>query len=112
MTKKQCLEMTAALWDWLAENPDKGKFQWPGWPDTGVTESQIDAHNECPCCIYTACDCSMCPVPWPEDPDSPADSDPCCRYNGPYVRWIDHNSTRQQRTDAAREVAALARSQL
>jgi hypothetical protein len=77
MTKKQCLEMTAALWDWLAENPDKGKHDWPGWADSGF-----------------------------------ADADPCRQHNSPYIRWVSHLSTRQQRTDAAREIAALARSQL
>jgi hypothetical protein len=107
MTKKQCLEMTAALWDWLAENPDKGKPDWPGWAKTRRSKKFLETYCHCPCCMFTKFHCAECPVPWPR----PASRyTPCLGINGPYIEWS--YAGRQKRVIAAREVAALARSQL
>jgi hypothetical protein len=106
MTKKQCLEMTAALWDWLAENPDKGKPDWPGWAKTRP-KKLLETYCHCPCCMFTKFHCAECPVPWPR----PASRyTPCLGINSPYIEWS--YAGRQKRVIAGREIAALARSQL
>lgn len=50
-------EQHRAMWQWLADNPKKGKTEWPGWKwfwDNGV---QID-------CYCFACDCAGDGVLW------------------------------------------------
>ena len=50
------------LWNWLSHNPFKRKSDWPGWEKNGGT--YIDDGYECFAC-GTGCDCSGCPLVWP-----------------------------------------------
>ena len=61
-TKEYYIKKHREMWNWLAENPDKGKAQWPGW------ESNERAKNNCFLCayIYKIEDdsCKNCPLDW------------------------------------------------
>lgn len=61
-----------ALWDWLAENPDREKEDWIGWEENGG-DIDFDVENDCFACEYTVsenlgephyCDCDKCPLDW------------------------------------------------
>lgn len=34
LTKEEAIRLHRELWGWLAENPNKNKFQWPGWENS------------------------------------------------------------------------------
>ncbi len=54
------------LWDWLAQNPDKSKGNWPGWIWNGGEYNRQRAL--CFACEYTGEDCKVynhCPLVWP-----------------------------------------------
>lgn len=58
-----------ALWDWLANNPKRAKYEWPGWQRNGGKYEIID--NYCFACDYAAkkgLNCYKCPlVGWGSD---------------------------------------------
>lgn len=51
LNKKQAVQLTLALWDWLYENPTKSKEDWPGWKKNGG--KYPDVTDDCFCCEYT-----------------------------------------------------------
>lgn len=62
MTKKECIKNHRIMWNWLADNPDKEKVDWPGWVDY---PGRIRAG--CFLCEYTISrdlSCSKCPLDW------------------------------------------------
>ena len=56
------------LWNWLAENPDMEKSDWPEWVFNGGSVEEVE--QLCFACQYTTTpngrfdSCSNCPVIW------------------------------------------------
>lgn len=64
LTKKQAIDRTIELWEWLAESGAESKARWAGWQEYGYV-----AHY-CPLCqynnqrggtSYVDGDCKFCP---------------------------------------------------
>ena len=78
MTKKECIKNHRIMWNWLADNPDKGKQDWPGWEDEGLVR------NHCFLCEYTISHnlpCKECLVDWGTIPNH------CGSYYAPYTQY-------------------------
>ena len=116
LTKRKALELTVELWDWLTNNPEKKKTDWPGWELNGGKIPKL--LNDCPCCEYddqhmTHFDdyCEHCPLLeyWPGgncEPDSRV---------SPWQDWIDVTDGElliDEAKEAATEIADLARQAL
>ena len=59
------------LWNWLAENPDKEKSDWPEWKENGWEIKR--AVSLCFACDYVKHNCLLCyecPLIWPENKNS------------------------------------------
>ncbi len=99
-----------ALWNWLAENPHAGKFDWPGFT-TIVNKKALKSslpkreHFLFHCCF--ACqsvpwtedgslNCGECPVEWGEDF--------CGNYGALYMCWQLAKNT-EEKTKYARLIA-------
>ncbi len=110
MTKRECLEKTIELWDWLAADRDRYKSNWPGF--NGNTETL----SRCYCCQYArdqepegmfALDCSFCPLigyAWSYD----GKRAPCTLGEAPYEKWC----TNAHDPVYARQIADAARKAL
>ena len=101
LTKRQALEICRDLWDWLAENPTKHKWDWPRWSDYEHMKSY------CPCCEYVRQQDSICEQCslinyWP---------DGCLAINSPYRRWESARSD-SRRSMFAKRIANYARKAL
>lgn len=65
------------MWLWLAENPDKNKWNWPGWKKNGGTYEISDGNYHCFACDYAGNithykkDCESCPLIWVRPDGSP-----------------------------------------
>ena len=61
--RKSYIAKHREMWNWLANNPDKGKASWPGWSKTS-----LEKINHCFLCGYVQKvphgDCSNCPLDW------------------------------------------------
>lgn len=75
LTKRKALELSAELWGWLAENPDKGKHEWPRWQSNGGDVAWCI--YGCPCCEYVL-QKTMCAPFWRGGDDGRYDS--CADY--------------------------------
>ena len=61
LTKKKALEIAIELWEWIVDNPEKGKNEWLGWAKHGYMA------GDCPFCQYghatiihaDDCDCPL-----------------------------------------------------
>lgn len=92
-----------ALWNWLAENPQEGKLDWPGRKT--IFRNNLQQHlkdqlhfsfHTCFACQVAPYNCSKCPV------DFGAIK---CEYNGSYYRkWKDSHDP-NERTKYARLIA-------
>ena len=54
------------LWNWLAENPDKNKADWPEWEKNGGGVKRVQSN--CFACEYVEernAYCDECPLDWP-----------------------------------------------
>jgi len=102
LTKRRALEICRDMWDWLADNPEREKEDWPGWEEVG---RMLD---NCPCCEYTCQQvgdfCDHCPLYyyWPEND--------CGSDNSPFRRWLGSNL--HYRSMYARRIANYARKAL
>ena len=58
-----------ALWNWLSNNPEEDKINWPGWKHNGGVYSKVA--NYCFACEYAKhanrIECDECPVIWPKE---------------------------------------------
>ncbi len=71
-----------ALWNWLADNPDQKKQDWPGWEDN------LEASHHCCCfaCYEAALAnedndkewCPPCPIDWRTKKVFRSDKEFCC----------------------------------
>lgn len=64
LTKKRAIKLTLELWQWLYDNPDKGKSDWPEWEYNGGQYECLP--TDCFCCEWvfrvTKTTCSACPL--------------------------------------------------
>ena len=60
------------LWEWLAENPDSDKYDWPGW-----SEFKLYPAQGCFACEYVKSNCDKCPLDW----------DICLSRDSLYNQW-------------------------
>ncbi len=125
LRKKEALELCAALWEWLAENPTAKKHEWPQWAGNGGTVPEM--LNMCPCCEYAServavpflldkegVTCEHCPITkeaWDGGHVQGSKGFYCEYHKSPYHRW-----RRSKRPSARRkyalQVAQLAREAL
>lgn len=108
-TKEDALLHCFDLWLWLALNPDKEKWDWPGWKNKGGHLE--DCENDCPCCEYReyvehkicyANSChNTCSVKWK--------GGNCLNFKSEYKEWgrLFPNET-EDRKKWALEIAILA----
>ena len=98
------------LWNWLADNPDKNKKDWPEWTFNGGDVCEVS--DGCFACDYReayeelayACEeglysggkssCNSCPLKWPKD----ASGQLRCRHGGLWTLWLsaDNSVTRSK----------------
>jgi len=71
------------LWQWLADNPDKEKNEWPRWSSNGGDIGYVTAR--CFACNYNS-DCVDCPLVWPDYPDN--EGDICGKDGSLFDRWL------------------------
>ena len=97
------------LWNWLAENPDKNKEDWPEWAENGGNVSSYRS----PFCL--ACesvnsvnnderDCDLCPLIWP--PNSYGDR-VCDGKNGLWLVWDGFGKSESEEDRIIRSKIAL-----
>jgi len=112
-SRKQALEWTRDLWNWLCKNPRKEKHEWPGWT------TRSDCKHHCPCCEYATSrttgrmNCDKCPLlgHWGEAPYTRNwGCQPCVDHVGltgrPSPFWIWLLLGRQKIFDIRRQVMA------
>lgn len=92
------------LWDWLAQNPDKHKCDWPGWVYNG---GEHIATGGCFACEYVYShgigDCENCPLVWPND----VRCDDITPYGSSlYYKWDDEKDLKK-RSELARQIRDL-----
>lgn len=109
LTEKRALFLCWKLWEWLAENPDKCKSQWPEWKyNQGHVE---EMNSDCPCCEFAGRDkegkrqCHKCLLwtYWGSGKVKYA----CERQSSPFNKWskiIGKNAIKY-----ARRIAAAAK---
>ena len=102
-------ELHKDLWNWLAENPSKQKYDWPKWPIYtnqarsncfACREAQI-RHDEI---SLTEAYCLSCPITWGNSMNS------CTDPGSPYSAWCDEdadNGDLTSRAEYAKQVANL-----
>lgn len=103
------------LWNWLANNPDKKKSEWPGWKRNGGKYKH--QANFCFACGYASSDDSMdddcefktCPFIWHNNTNIHDDGN-CwldCECDGSeYKSWKDAE-TAKLKSRYARQIANL-----
>ena len=66
--RKYCIDNHRKMWNWLAENPDKNKKDWPGWKRHNDDIFPKEEENYCFLCGYISADpdkdCYNCPIDW------------------------------------------------
>jgi len=108
LPKKEALRLTAEMWEWLGEDAERGKDDWPGW-ETGRWNI-ADVYESCFLCQYdedhdTGRSCESCPLTgkW-------AGYRACIDIGAPFDVWgFSKGDIRQQ---AAQLIASLCRDEL
>lgn len=78
------------LWNWLAENPDYCKTEWPGWQYYAAKRDDCFACEAAEAIRPMYADtCKYCPLKWPE-------GKPC--YDGLYTIWQASEDPRIRRS--------------
>ena len=98
------------LWNWLAENPDKEKTDWPEWEKNGGRVKRV--RSNCFACEYAegrTCEdervdlCEDCPLVWHlKGVDKPR----CNLSSGLWSAWFWEN-TLKKRGEYALQIANL-----
>lgn len=63
LTKEEAIALHHKLWDWLAKNPKKEKYEWPEWERFERLNPQL--HEYCFACMVTSDSCEKCVLMWP-----------------------------------------------
>jgi len=92
LTKKRTIILHRKLWNWIADNPDKKKGEWPDW-----IYFDDEIKNCCFLCEYVD-SCSECLLDW-EVTDR-------CNGDSYYVLYLKSNNE-QDRSKYARIIANL-----
>ena len=104
--RKYCIDNHREMWNWLADNPDKVKSDWPGWEKHNDDIFQKKEENYCFLCGYisysTYGDCYSCPIDWGIT-DMCEDVYPETSYYTSYCDAITHKA----KTKYARIIANL-----
>ena len=114
LTKQRALEVCIEMWDWLAENPDKQKHH--AIEELNLDSDELGGYN-CSACAYEdqmresiTCKglvakrvCHYCPM-W-------TGKEKCNSSTSPYHIWLV-NSAYSLRSEAAKDIANLAREKL
>lgn len=99
-TKKQLKALHVELWNWLAENPEKSKDDWPRWEFNRGTIKE--AENLCFACeaadVPTKNNCDGCTCSWGEYSTCEPDEDGYSIYE----EW--KRKTGEERTKYALQV--------
>lgn len=108
MTLQEAKALHQELWNWLADNPDKQKHNWPRWERNGGDVERVWG-------FCFACEigtkhgkdkaCTNCPISWPGlsckykrvDDDTP----------GLYAEWRGTEPCDIKRSELARQIANL-----
>lgn len=115
LSRRDALEITMEMWDWLAENPEKTKADWLDLQESRIP--QLD--QQCACCEFTIDrtssqthrQCVKCPLQslWGNTRDA-------CANNqwSPYLVYILKGSrvTKYEVSKAAKQIADAARAEL
>lgn len=94
LTKEEALQYCYDLWSWLAENPTKGKRDWPGWKKNG---GEFQARLACFACEFRyqhGLTCTECILPCFA---SLGGSISCLEDSSPYSYWDAERSNRSYR---------------
>lgn len=92
------------LWNWLADNPDKKKHEWPEWDFNGGKHKEI--MGECFACQYAMSiklineTCKKCPLV-----EHYEKGNTC--LNGLFNQWDYECQNLQKRSGFARQIANL-----
>ena len=105
ITRSQALRRHRQMWRWLAENPGKYKWGWPGWSENGGPYDYGDGCHYCHLCYFTNCDCSLCPVNW----GAGKEFIKCTEDGSMYVNWMQGLS---DASSTAKQIAELPRRRL
>ena len=66
--RRYCFDNHRKMWHWLAENPKKGKKDWPGWKHHNDSIFSKEEADHCFICGYISDDpdkdCYNCPMDW------------------------------------------------
>ena len=66
--RKYCIDNHRKMWNWLAENPKKGKKDWPGWEHHNDDVFNKKEEDHCFLCGYVSAEpdkgCSHCLLDW------------------------------------------------
>lgn len=118
LTKKKIIELHRKLWNWLARNPNKEKYDWPEW----IRYEEILIKSDCWLCEYAERRlghynipdrCAYCPgkLNWGLDKKQIKEwlkrniaRGFCLNENSPYYGWTDDMIDDKQRSRYARQV--------
>ena len=110
LTRKRATRLHRQLWNWLADNPDKSKSEWPEWEWNGGKIQRMVA--DCPACEFASTksdfECSICPVVWP-GVDCQHKRKDMLAYDGLFSTWeiTDYELHPRKRVNLARKIADL-----
>jgi len=93
------------LWNWLADNPEMDKGDWPGWKQNGG--EFFSPYSYCFACDDSNIEdgCGECPLDTDTDPDNDFDSTFC--LGGLYWKWRTAWTNGNLRKVYALEIANL-----
>jgi len=92
-TRSSRIRAHRKLWRWLNKNPNKHKYDWPGWESNGGRYP--DQFISCFFCIYP---CNKCPVEFP--PKSGC-------LGGLFFDWVQSPHGSKRRAIYAKQIAEL-----
>ena len=108
MTLKKAIMGHMELWNWLSENPEKGKSDWPGWNYNGGKYRWVD--NDCFMCEinFSHSNCDGCPLVQEKlwgGPQKAGNIGYCEHPLSAYARWLRSKANLEARSEAAAELA-------
>ena len=103
------------LWNWLAENPDEEKEDWPGWQVNGGKHGECE--NNCFACEYALSEghnfeYAPCALIWRDHDERFEDDTMRCHINCEYLNsefglWERCDVSEEERAALARQIANL-----